>query len=36
VVVSGVGLMQEWGKPIQEVRPGDVALLSRFVKVWLR
>lgn len=34
VVVSGVGLTQEWGKPIQEIRPGDVVSCPPDVKHW--
>ncbi|MGY4816773.1 (R)-mandelonitrile lyase [Pseudomonas chlororaphis subsp. piscium] len=34
VVVSGVGLTQEWGKPVQEIRPGDVILCPPGVKHW--
>ena len=29
IVTSGIGLTQEWGKPIQEVRPGDVVICPR-------
>ncbi|WP_280810566.1 (R)-mandelonitrile lyase [Variovorax boronicumulans] len=34
VVVSGVGRTQEWGKPIQEIRPGDVVWCPPGVKHW--
>ena len=34
VVTSGVGLTQEWGKPVQEVRPGDVVTCPPWVKHW--
>lgn len=34
VVVSGVGLTQEWGKPVQEIHPGDVILCPPGVKHW--
>ena len=34
VVVSGVGLIQEWGKPVQEIRPGDVVVCPPGVKHW--
>lgn len=34
VVVSGVGLVQEWGKPVQEIRPGDVVVCPAGVKHW--
>lgn len=34
VVVSGVGLTQEWGKPVQEILPGDVLVCPPGVKHW--
>lgn len=34
VVVSGVGLTQEWGKPVQTIRPGDVVWCPPGVKHW--
>lgn len=34
VVVSGVGLTQEWGKPVQQIRPGDVIVCPPGVKHW--
>ncbi len=34
VVVSGVGLVQEWGKAVQEIRPGDVVVCPPGVKHW--
>jgi 4-carboxymuconolactone decarboxylase len=34
VVTAGVGLTQEWGKPIQEIRPGDVVWCPPGVKHW--
>nr|WP_100412512.1 cupin domain-containing protein [Acidovorax sp. 69] len=34
VVMAGVGLTQEWGKPIQEIRPGDVVWCPPGVKHW--
>ena len=34
VVVSGVGLTQEWGKPVQVIRPGDVVSCPPGVKHW--
>lgn len=34
VVTSGVGLTQEWGKPAQEIRPGDVVWCPPGVKHW--
>ena len=34
VVISGVGRTQEWGKPVQELRPGDVIVCPPGVKHW--
>lgn len=34
IVVSGVGLIQEWGKSVQEIRPGDVVWCPPGVKHW--
>ena len=34
VVLSGVGLTQEWGKPVQAIRPGDVVACPPGVKHW--
>ena len=34
VVVSGQGLTQEWGKPVQVIRPGDVVVCPPAVKHW--
>jgi quercetin dioxygenase-like cupin family protein len=34
VVVSGVGLTQEWGKPVQEIRPGDAIWCPPGIKHW--
>jgi quercetin dioxygenase-like cupin family protein len=34
VVVSGMGLTQEWGKPVQIIRPGDVVVCPPGVKHW--
>jgi quercetin dioxygenase-like cupin family protein len=34
VVMSGVGLTQEWGKPVQVIRPGDVVVCPPGVKHW--
>ncbi|MGE9984495.1 (R)-mandelonitrile lyase [Desulfovibrio sp. SGI.169] len=34
IVTSGVGRTQEWGKPIQEIRPGDVVVCPVGVKHW--
>ena len=34
VVTSGVGLTQEWGKPVQVIKPGDVIWCPPGVKHW--
>lgn len=34
IVTAGVGLTQEWGKPIQEIKPGDVVQCPPGVKHW--
>jgi quercetin dioxygenase-like cupin family protein len=34
MVLSGVGLTQEWGKPVQIIRPGDVVACPPGVKHW--
>ncbi|UUY06913.1 carboxymuconolactone decarboxylase family protein [Pseudomonas sp. J452] len=34
VVVSGMGLTQEWGKPVQHIHPGDVVICPPGVKHW--
>ncbi len=34
VVLTGVGLTQEWGKPVQTLRPGDVVWCPPGVKHW--
>ncbi len=34
VVTAGVGRIQEWGKPVQELRPGDVVWCPPGVKHW--
>lgn len=34
LVTSGVGMTQEWGKPIQVIRPGDVVWCPPGVKHW--
>ena len=34
VVVSGVGLTQQWGNPVQVIRPGDVVSCPPGVKHW--
>ena len=34
VVTSGLGLVQQWGAPVQEIRPGDVVWIPPGVKHW--
>lgn len=34
LVTAGVGLVQEWGKPVQTIRPGDVVWCPPGVKHW--
>jgi quercetin dioxygenase-like cupin family protein len=34
VITSGVGLTQEWGKPVHTIRPGDVVWCPPAVKHW--
>lgn len=34
VVISGAGRTQEWGKPVQEIRPGDVVVCPPGAKHW--
>jgi quercetin dioxygenase-like cupin family protein len=34
VVMAGVGMTQEWGKPVQVIRPGDVVWCPPGVKHW--
>jgi len=34
VVTAGVGRTQQWGKPIQEIKPGDVVWCPPGVKHW--
>ena len=34
IVTSGVGRTQEWGKPVQEIRAGDVIICPVGVKHW--
>lgn len=34
VVTSGVGLTQEWGKPVQQIHAGDVVVCPPGVKHW--
>lgn len=34
VVIQGIGRTQEWGKPVQEIRPGDVVWCPPGIKHW--
>jgi quercetin dioxygenase-like cupin family protein len=34
IVTAGVGLVQQWGSPAQEMRPGDVVWIPPGVKHW--
>ncbi|MEZ2221761.1 cupin domain-containing protein [Rhizobium sp. RCC_161_2] len=34
IVTAGVGLVQQWGGPIQGIRPGDVVWIPPDVKHW--
>jgi quercetin dioxygenase-like cupin family protein len=34
VVISGTGLTQEWGKPVQEIHAGDIVWCPPGVKHW--
>lgn len=34
IVTSGVGLVQHWGGPIQEIRPGDIVWIPPGTKHW--
>lgn len=34
IVTAGVGLVQHWGGPIQDIRPGDVVWIPPDVKHW--
>ncbi len=34
VVVAGVGQVQEWGKPVQQIRPGDVVWCPPGARHW--
>jgi quercetin dioxygenase-like cupin family protein len=34
VVTGGVGLTQEWGKPAQQIKPGDVVWCPPGIKHW--
>lgn len=34
IVTAGIGHVQEWGKPAQEIRPGDIVWIAPDVKHW--
>jgi quercetin dioxygenase-like cupin family protein len=34
IVTAGSGLVQRWGGPIEEIRPGDVVWIARGEKHW--
>jgi quercetin dioxygenase-like cupin family protein len=34
IVTAGVGLVQEWDGPVQEIRPGDIVWIPPGVKHW--
>ncbi len=34
IVTAGVGRVQHWGGPVQEIRPGDVVWIPPGVKHW--
>jgi quercetin dioxygenase-like cupin family protein len=34
IVTAGVGLVQEWGRPVQEIRPGDTVWIPPGAKHW--
>ena len=34
LVTAGVGLTQEWGKPAQQIKPGDVVWCPPGIKHW--
>ncbi|MBB5865227.1 cupin domain-containing protein [Xanthomonas sp. 3058] len=34
IVTAGAGRVQEWGKPAQEIRPGDIVWIPPGVKHW--
>ncbi|MDR3409427.1 MAG: cupin domain-containing protein [Formivibrio sp.] len=34
IVTSGFGLVQHWGGPVQEIRPGDAVTIPAGVKHW--
>lgn len=34
IVTAGIGLVQHWDGPVQEIRPGDIAWIPPAVKHW--
>lgn len=34
IVTTGVGLVQQWGEPVQQIRPGDVVWIPPGAKHW--
>lgn len=34
IVTAGLGLVQEWGGPVREIRPGDIVWIPADVKHW--
>jgi quercetin dioxygenase-like cupin family protein len=34
IVTAGIGLVQEWDGPVQEIRPGDIVWIPPGVKHW--
>lgn len=34
IVTAGVGRVQRWGGPVEEIRPGDVVRIAPHVKHW--
>lgn len=34
IITEGVGLVQDWGGPVHEVRPGDIVWFPPFLKHW--
>ncbi len=34
IVTAGCGRVQQWGNPIEEIRPGDVVIIPPGVKHW--
>jgi quercetin dioxygenase-like cupin family protein len=34
IVTAGVGRVQKWGDPVQEIRPGDIVWIPAGVKHW--